>query len=210
METDSVKFIDNVLLGNDSIIVGDSIVCYFPVTQDSTITLSSVLYLGGVGFFLVLLMLYLYKKMLGETSNKTFQENLLKDEVISLKAKNIENFHNYMVSSNIYKELQLLLETYKGQIVISPLLNSRHWEELEVITNKYCDNFCCRLSKEFPLLKQEDIHFCLLVKIGFKYSEISYLLGRTVNMMYKRKKLIVSRLNFSDGNLDFEDFIKNY
>lgn len=109
----------------------------------------------------------------------------------------------------VFKSLILMIEKNKNQKGSKEIIDIKLWgkiiSELDDITN----NFTIRLSDQFPMLKKDDIHFCCLLKMGFKYSDIACLCGRTINMMYKRRDLVIERIELNISS-SLETFIKAY
>ena len=109
----------------------------------------------------------------------------------------------------VFKSLTLMIERNKDEKGSKERIDIKLWgkiiSELDDVTN----NFTIRLSDQFPMLKKDDIHFCCLLKMGFKYSDIACLCGRTINMMYKRRDLVIERTEL-DASSSLETFIKAY
>lgn len=111
--------------------------------------------------------------------------------------------------SSIYKEIKLLVEENRDRVHNSELLSAGQWQELFAAIDSRSDDFSLRLSRQFAGLKPEDIRFCCLLKIGLKYQEIACLLGRTTNMMYKRRAIIVRRMALTAEQLPLEEYVRN-
>lgn len=109
----------------------------------------------------------------------------------------------------VFKSLTLMIERSKDEKGSKEMIDIKLWgkiiSELDDVTN----NFTIRLSGQFPMLKKDDIHFCCLLKMGFKYSDIACLCDRTINMMYKRRDLVIERIEL-DTSSSLEAFIKAY
>lgn len=109
----------------------------------------------------------------------------------------------------VFKSLTLMIERNKDEKGSKERIDTKLWgkiiSELDDVTN----NFTIRLSDQFPMLKKDDIHFCCLLKMGFKYSDIACLCDRTINMMYKRRDLVIERTEL-DTSSSLETFIKAY
>ena len=107
----------------------------------------------------------------------------------------------------VFKSLTLMIERNKDEKRSKEMIDIKLWgkiiSELDDVTN----NFTIRLSEQFPMLKKDDIHFCCLLKMGFKYSDIACLCDRTINMMYKRRDLVIERIEL-DTSSSLEAFIK--
>lgn len=108
----------------------------------------------------------------------------------------------------VYSKITSLLNANKDWDVTRELVDIKLWTEIISEVDTLTDGFTTRLSCEYPNLKMPDIRFCCLLKMGFKYSEIGCLLGRTSSMMYKRCGLIAKRVGLSDKS-HLKDFIKS-
>ena len=117
-------------------------------------------------------------------------------------------FHSLLEKSKPYQQVLLLLKEHNDGLNANELLSAELWQELTDCINQCAPDFSQRLHKLYPQLDQKDIHFCLLVKAGFKYTEIACLLGRTPNMMYKRRQLIIGRMGKSMSAGQFEAYIQ--
>lgn len=109
----------------------------------------------------------------------------------------------------IYNELCHLIEENKGKAMNEVCISETKWLEIFQALDENHNKFATRFLEENQNLKTEDIHFCCLLKMEFKYSEMAILLGRTPNMMYKRKDSICKRLALNDTQT-LESFINNY
>ena len=128
--------------------------------------------------------------------------------------KMLANSTEYKVSTTlinlpIYNELCHLIEENRGKTINETCISETKWLEIFQSLDKNYSKFATRMLENYPNLKTEDIHFCCLLKLGFKYSEMAILLGRTPNMMYKRKDSICKRLALNDTQT-LESFINNY
>lgn len=115
-----------------------------------------------------------------------------------------------IVNSPICQEMRFLIERHKGTLHTDELPTPAQWKQLTDNIDLYFNHFTRRLHEQHPLLKKQDIRFCCLIKAGFKYADIACLLGRTPNMMYKRRDAILSRLNQKLSGSDFEAFIRQF
>ncbi len=60
------------------------------------------------------------------------------------------------------------------------------------------DNFSKRLRKAYPSLRDADIYFCCLLKLGFSTGEIAKMYSISESAVLKRKRRIADRLPLSD------------
>lgn len=57
--------------------------------------------------------------------------------------------------------------------------------------------FVERLQKKYEFLLEDDIHFCCLVKLEFKYSDIAFIWGCLDVAVYKRSNSVLKRMGVS-------------
>jgi hypothetical protein len=109
-----------------------------------------------------------------------------------------------------YLELSKLLESNKEIIHSTEIISDTLWHKVIEDVDSLTDGYTSRLKSQFTSLKESDIHFCCLLKMGFSYSEIACLLGRTSNMMYKRRDLIAKRMRLNGSSNEIDTFIKSF
>lgn len=162
--------------------------------------------------FVITIMLFagywLYKSRL--IRQKTEEFNISKEQISAMENKQHILCQHLLESSTIYLKIKELLRQNLQQINNEELLTSNDWNEISNIIEKQSPHFTQRLKNSFPNLKKEDIHFCYLVRIKLKYADIALLLGRTINMMYKRKNIIIKRMGINITECSFEDFIQKF
>lgn len=150
------------------------------------------------------------KRILSLEIKKQTSEDTLSQEIEKIRNKRNELFALYIKTCPIYKEITQLLHQNKNKIYDHELLTADKWDELFSVINSHTNDFTNRLQKEYPLLKNEDIRFCCLIKIGLKYSETACILGRTSNMMYKRREIISKRMGLKESNKGLDSYIINF
>lgn len=118
---------------------------------------------------------------------------------------------SYLQNSAIYRELKEVVGKHKNDVNNTPLLSAAQLQSLQEEINHLHNDFVLRLKAVFPELNPDEVGFCSLVKAGFKYSEIACLLGRTPNMMYKRRKAITEKFQTSQGDIEtLETFLSSF
>lgn len=116
----------------------------------------------------------------------------------------------YLIHTSIYKDMAQLIQLHQKEVNNRELLSEEKWEELFAAINAMSNGFTERLKQAHPNLKAEDIRFCCLIKAGFKYSDIACLLGRTPNMMYKRRDTVMKRMSYQEEVKDLGEYLKNF
>lgn len=162
------------------------------------------------------LILSLYKRRDHNKQIRLLQEeSSTSKQALSNAAKQIsenrnELFNLHIRQSDIYKEITSLIEQNKDGLYAKQLLTPDKWRELMQTIDSHSDDFTKRLQGKHPLLKPEDIHFCCLIKIGLKYAEAACILGRTPNMMYKRRDIISRRMESDMSGKALDKYIENF
>lgn len=174
-------------------------------------------YLLYIGLFIVTIcILFLYKRrnyskqIHSLKEEKQNSEQALSQKINIISEKRNQLFELYIKACPIYKEIMQLLHQNRDKICVHELLTPEKWDELFSAINSHTNHFTTRLQKEYPLLKVEDIRFCCLIKIGLNYSDIACILGRTTNMMYKRRNIISKRMGLDDSNKAMDKYIINF
>lgn len=179
----------------------DTLVYYYPNPEQYTSIYTISILIGILaGIIFSIYWIKRQKQKITEVESSIESTTDLKNRQRSLHRTILE-------SSAIYLKIQHILELNKERVTTHALLSLSDWDNLSKIIETLSPNFTHRLIYNFPDLKQEDLHFCYLVKIGLKYAEIGTLLGRTPNMMYKRKNIIIKRMGISNTKKSFEQLI---
>ncbi len=121
-----------------------------------------------------------------------------KDEALKKKDEIIEelrcnNFSKLMSETDIYRKLQALKKLNKNTSDKVKLTDA-DWAELENEFDRLLPCFLNQLNHKYEALLRDDIRFCCLVKIGFNYSEIQYILACAPDTVYKRDRGVKKRM----------------
>ena len=129
------------------------------------------------------------------------QENLEKQlsernqEVMILRSLNIKFA---LSSSPIYTRLLELCECNSRNPDKMRKFSSEEWitllREIDVVSLGFVE----RLQDKYECLLEDDIHFCCLVKLEFKYSDIAYIWGCSAVAVHKRSRSVLERMSVSD------------
>ena len=150
------------------------------------------------------------KSLLALQQEKDNLSQILNEKKETAAQEQQQLFTAALQNSAVYHELLQLLKQHKRLLNNEELISPSLWEQLEQHIDLYGNHFTRRLRQEHPLLKEQDIRFCCLLKAGFKYSDIACLLGRTTNMMYKRRDSIIARMGKTLSPSEFEAFIRTF
>ena len=87
-------------------------------------------------------------------------------------------------------------------------LEEKDWEELLLEIDLVSFNFTTRLVDRYDSLVDNDIRFCCLIKLGFKFSEIALILGCSVDAVYKKEKSILRRMDM-EHKIKLKEILRN-
>ena len=73
-------------------------------------------------------------------------------------------------------------------------LETDGWKRLEEVTNKIYKEYTHRLKKEFPILTELDIQFCILLKLQFSISQIAAITAVSISSVSVQKNRLKKRL----------------
>lgn len=133
---------------------------------------------------------------------RQIQDNLEKQldernkEVMRLRSLNLKSALN---SSLIYGKLLELCDYNSRNPDGMRKFSSEEWgillREIDVISLGFVE----RLQNEYEYLLEDDIHFCCLVKLEFKYSDIAYIWGCSTVAVHKRSHSVLERMGVSNA-----------
>lgn len=148
------------------------------------------------------------KELISECENDRAKVLVLSRKLNTASAKKEKLFDKLIDTLPLFKDLTQLIEENRKSGISKDLITAKQWDKIVADIDSIADKFSVRLLENYSMLKTDDIHFCCLLKIGFKYSDIACLCGRTSNMMYKRRNLVIERIGL---NLDsLEAFIREF
>lgn len=156
------------------------------------------------------LLLWKRRKLRKEIHKKQQDKHALEDALVRKEEQCQTLFKSYLSETPILCEIRQLILRHKEAVVNEELLTARQWEQLFAAIDAGANNFTSRLSKAHPDLKEEDLRFCCLLKADLRYADMALLLGRTKNMMYKRRDLIVRRLNLPATTVNLNEYIEHF
>lgn len=83
----------------------------------------------------------------------------------------------------------------------------QEWETLYSEIDHASLGFVERLRDKYERLLEEDIRFCCLVRLDFKYSDIAYIWGCTSVAVHKRSKAVLEKMEI-DGKLKLQEVLR--
>lgn len=147
--------------------------------------------------------------LLTECEGDKAEVALLKQQIENLKSETTADFNTILPGLSSYRTILSLLEKSDRLKASEENISSKLWKEIEFELDCVTNCFTTRLAKKYPELKIADIHYCCLLKLGFRYKELALLLGRTPRMMYNRRTKISQIINLPDDE-NLEDFIDHF
>lgn len=128
---------------------------------------------------------------------RQIQENLQKqlkerdEEIVKLRCSNLKSA---LRSSLVYAKLMELREYNNQNPDEMRKFPSEEWiillREIDVVSLGFVE----RLRKKYENLLEDDIRFCCLVKLEFKYADIALIWGCSVVAVHKRSHSILERM----------------
>ena len=90
-------------------------------------------------------------------------------------------------------------------------LTDSDWNDIEVTLNSMYNNFAHRLRTSYPQMKEEDLRFCLLVRLKLSNPSIGQIYSIGVSAVQKRKQRIKKEIFLiHDPNITCEQYIEQF
>lgn len=187
--------------------------------------ITSVISLALLGF-----LIYTYKKNLKEKhrSLQELERKILAEEKLRLTStKQAQSLKSQIQQKQVElqklsKKLELLRceiisdnKQSKGdrsdqKITLTENPSSKtYWENLTVKFNIIYPGFIDKLRTNFPSLNNNDIQFCLLIKLNMPLKDIANILNISQQSLYKRKYRLADKMKLSEPNTDLYFTIQN-
>ncbi len=147
--------------------------------------------------------------LLMECEEDKAQVAILKLQIEQAKSETTTAFNNILPGLSSYRATQELLAKADKLSPSEENISKKLWRDIEFELNCVTNNFTSRLLQKYPDLKQADVRYCCLLKMGFRYKDMSLLLGRTPRMMYNRRTKISQLLHLSDDET-LEGFLEQF
>lgn len=117
-------------------------------------------------------------------------------EVVRLRTLNLRSL---LSSTPVCIKLCEICKSNKNSPDKIEKMTSEEWEILINEVDQVSMGFVRRLKKKYEWLLEDDLHFCCLVKLDFKYSEIAYIWGCTSVNVHKRSKSLLGKMKVNKG-----------
>ena len=90
-------------------------------------------------------------------------------------------------------------------------LTDSDWNDIEATLNSMYNNFAHRLRTSYPQMKEEDLRFCLLVRLKLSNPSIGQIYSIGVSAVQKRKQRIKKEIFLiHDPNITCEQYIEQF
>lgn len=125
------------------------------------------------------------------------------------EVRRLRNLKFILMSSPIYQMLIALCEYNKLNPDGMKKITNDEWVILLHEIDMASLGFVERLSTEYEYLLEEDIRFCCLVRLDFKYADIAYLWGCTSAAVYKRSWSVLEKMGLNkDKKVKLVDILR--
>ncbi|MDE6498423.1 MAG: hypothetical protein K2L21_07170 [Muribaculaceae bacterium] len=178
----------------------------FKQREASTLRVVSILIL--IIAFITIAGSYIMYRMILKSKKAEFES-----DISGLIAE--RNSHNEIVESLFKKQWQTLNtlfndyfengeSDYTRKIILHniekelhKLRNPAQLDEIEIAVNKYLNNIVEQLRAEFPLIKNDDIRFIMLIYAGFSVRAVCMICGIKYKYYYLKKSRLIKRISES-------------
>lgn len=99
-----------------------------------------------------------------------------------------------------------MLEESQGLIPFS----MKEMNELKEVINLLYNNFTNRLQNQYPLLNNQDIDICCLIKAGAKTRHLANLLCITPDAVTKKKRVISKKTDSFENRMNLSEFLVRF
>lgn len=117
-------------------------------------------------------------------------------------------FKRLIEDTSIYQRLLYIKDENAKNSTGKMNLEEEDWEELLSEIDLVSFDFTTRLVDRYDALVDNDIRFCCLIKLGFKFSEIALILGCSVDAVYKKEKSILRRMDM-EHTIRLKEILRN-
>ncbi len=105
--------------------------------------------------------------------------------------------NEYFESGDSEQARKIILRNIEKELI--NLRNPKQLDEIEAAVNKYINNIVENLRADFPLLKNEDIRFLMLIYAGFSVRAVCMICDIKYKYYYLKKSRLVKKISESDS-----------
>lgn len=154
-----------------------------------------------------------FRKRVSYEKEKNAMEHLLHESenekaklLIESRERQIRFYKGYIMSKiDFVKELDELRNQKTARC-----LTASDWLDIEAILNEIVPGFMESLKEKHPDLKEKDIQFCMLLKLGFNNNEFLRFYGRGLQAIKQRLLNLKPVLGIEGKDFSTRDYICNY
>lgn len=166
---------------------------------------------------LLLLLLFLYikssRKRISYEMEKNKMEYLLHESenektklIIESRERQIRFYKDYIMSKVDFERELYDLKNQKT----AKSLTAQDWQDIEAVLNEIVPGFMESLKKKHPDLREKDIQFCMLLKLGFNNNELLRFYERGLQAIKQRLLNLKPVLGIEGKDFSTRDYICNY
>ena len=89
-------------------------------------------------------------------------------------------------------------------------LTPEDWTEIAGFLNAMSDDFLSRLKEAYPMLREKDYQFCMLVRLGFPNKDLANMYGISEPSVKQKLVDYKERLQVPVGGMSFKQFISKF
>ena len=136
-----------------------------------------------------------------EKQRKKLQAEL--DEMV-LKRKALAK--EAFLHSPLYEKMQAIIKDYQDQDTSDKEISDQEWHEFVAEMDVEWNNAITELCAKYQLSKEE-LHLVCLSLVGFPFSHLEYLLHLSRATLYRKKNLLLKRID-TNLNCEFEEILQ--
>lgn len=136
-----------------------------------------------------------------EEQRKKLQAEL--DKIV-LKRKTLAK--EAFLHSPIYEKMQAIIKDFQDKDASDKELNDQEWQEFVAEMDMEWNNAITELCVKYQLSKEE-LHLVCLSLVGFPFSHLEYLLHLSRATLYRKKNLLLKRID-TNLNCEFEEILQ--
>lgn len=136
-----------------------------------------------------------------EKQRKKLQAEL--DKIV-LKRKTLAK--EAFLHSPIYEKMQAIIKDFQDKDASDKELSDQEWQEFVAEMDMEWNNAITELCVKYQLSKEE-LHLVCLSLVGFPFSHLEYLLHLSRATLYRKKNLLLKRID-TNLNCEFEEILQ--
>lgn len=136
-----------------------------------------------------------------EEQRKKLQTEL--DKIV-LKRKTLAK--EAFLHSPIYEKMQAIIKDFQNKDASDKELSDQEWQEFVAEMDMEWNNAITELCVKYQLSKEE-LHLVCLSLVGFPFSHLEYLLHLSRATLYRKKNLLLKRID-TNLNCEFEEILQ--